>query len=486
MKIQTTTSPLTDVMSDQIALESTFVVNNTNKPAVKTRAPVTTGARPFSIARTQHQPTMTSSVTSRQAGHYREVSLIPVPTSTRSGGATGGGAGGGGVAKTTESSRPELARHKSVLRLKKSVSDLTAPSSVDNDDDDDVDDDERRNHGGETVRMLVTKRLHRRRKKQTFLTAVDSSSSTGDLSAAVAREKRSRQRHGDRSVARADSRAQTGSKGSPVLRKAPAHSTNNSLNQIDKYQEIIDRLKDDHNDVIRQNGVLQERIERLEAMGKQPTGKRTVAVDSRTAAVQVSAHTDPETRGSSSVTNGAADGEAQSLEIGVCLEILSKLLSSVKQRQSVLGKDVPPAPKGTNATRMRQTAGSDITFPVLAIREPNQVSTGSALLLGKVEELARELDLYTDQERQITHRYKVNKHGAATSGAAGALSNRSDDAVTAQLLLVEKTVTKRRHNQNGYADDLSQLVDKTRRERETCFQILCNIEKHINSLTLKM
>ena len=165
-----------------------------------------------------------------------------------------------------------------------------------------------------------------------------------------------------------------------------------------------------------------------------------------------------------------------------CVDVLERLVTEVKERQKVLERKTTSPPRGNNTTRVRQTRTSEVSkLPVIPPERKSLASSeGSGRLREKIEELASELQLYTYQEKQVTHAHSLARTGALTSNAFKPGSDTLDE----QLVLVERSLTLRQGQ--GQSLEVIELLQQTKRERELCAQMLLNIERSVKKRRMKL
>ena len=156
-----------------------------------------------------------------------------------------------------------------------------------------------------------------------------------------------------------------------------------------------------------------------------------------------------------------------------CVAILNDLLSDIRQRQAALHKDSDPPPKDNYLTRTRRFKPETSS----SLQSPRAMNGND--LRSKIEELAKELQLYTHQEKQVTHKYNLSR--LQTNNA---ITHRGNDKVEVQLHLVEKNVAK--HRGNPAWEEVTHLVENTKQERESCLKMMGDIEKHIKQRKRKL
>ena len=377
--------------------------------------------------------------------------------------------------------------NKALVRLQASSLERTKHSSADDDSNDDVT--TRENSSERGLRVLTAKKLHKRRKKRTFLTAVDSSSSTGDLHADDVATASSSVTGTNRDTALTPATPGGGTKSATVGSKSGEPSSPEVTSKpTDNHETTIKVLRRDKSNMHRKNVLLSERLEhlseRIEKLSQDIAQPKRV-VRTKTAAIQVSPILE-EAATADDASNAVPDDRRAvkmkqlSDDNELCLKLIDDLLSNVKQRQQVLKNDVDPPPRGTNVTRMREHDKNTPTPKSVVVVGARTENDDDVTLRDKVQQLAQELNLYTYQEKEITHRYKLRKHETST----GALSHRSHDEIEGQLHVVERSLV--RYRGQGQSDEITQFLEHTKHERDTCYHMMCTIERQIRKRRLKL
>ena len=226
------------------------------------------------------------------------------------------------------------------------------------------------------------------------------------------------------------------------LQKAQ-HTTQDALKQLTKSKAVIEELHKNYDEVEHRNEELKTKLVHYE--------KRLHHIE--------------DTIVNRSTTGGDLElktqKSAERIDRNLCEQILHHMMEEVKKRQTVLGKKVGPVPKENKALRLRRGQMIQTTRQ----GRPEETS----VLRKKLEELASLLNVYTQQEKLVTHKLGVAKR--QKKAIRQLVEDASKDA---------EGTNKDEKKKNTKPDDhVVKGNDSIEAERNTCYRMMCAIEKQV-------